>query len=153
MANPLIDTYDGLGYYGHIARVREQSGYGLTPDAFGAILARQKIYHRKDYENRINFLDWFNDNRSWLSGYGLSRSQINQRVQQATKSKTWLDAMKAYEDRQNEPGRYAPNGFEGLGNIDIFSEVQARLQRRDMFGRRRSPFLTAGVEEAPQGNL
>lgn len=152
--NPYIEQVGGSPFgftgkrrrVGHYEMAMKLSGRGLTPNVFGEILAREKIYHPKDFDNRVGFLDW-------LLGTGWGASDINAgihgRMKAASESKTYLDAMKAWELRKAEPGRYAAFGLEGLGNLDILSEIQGRLQRRNVLGRRR-------VEEpalVPQGDL
>lgn len=148
MANPYIDNFYNLSWGQRQNQIRSLSGYNLTPNVFGEILAREKIYHPKDLDNRVGFLDWLIQNGSYLFYY-TNPDEINSRVKAAAESKTYLDAMKAWELRKAEPGRYAAFGLEGLGNLDILSEIQGRLQRRNVLGRRR-------VEEpalAPQGDL
>lgn len=140
--------YDRMDYYQRGSLFRALSGYGLTPDVFGGLLMRERIYHPKDFDDRVSFLDWGLQHLHSMYNPGYE-SQITGRITAARNSKTYKDAMKAWEMRQLEPNRYAAFGFEGLGNLDILSEIQGRLQRRSLLGRRR-------VEEpaiAPQGNL
>lgn len=132
----------------------------FTEQDFAERLARKRIYHPKEFDQEIKDVNAGNfkyqipstlPQRRLLKGspYTFSSSQdIIESYNQAFKSRTYLDAMKNYELRQQYPERYAPAGFESLQNLDIYAERGRVLQRRGVLGRRRSQSL--GGEQAQQ---
>lgn len=121
----------------------------VSEEDFAKILARKRIYHPKEFEQEINSVNSYA--RRYPDGkpalYSLSSIIVSQ-YNNAFKSKTYQDAMKNYELRQQFPDRYVPAGFESLQNLDMYAERGRALQRRGILGRRRVQSLDG--EQAPQ---
>lgn len=119
-------------------------------------LARMKMYHPKDFEKRMSLVDQ-RIQSMYVPGSGGKKGGspaqdngafIRDAYNKAFKSRTYLDAMKNYELRQQFPDRYIPSGFESLQNLDMYTERGQALQRRGILGRRRIQSL--GGEQANQ---
>lgn len=112
-------------------------------------LARKRIYRPKEFDQEINSVNSFA--RTHSRGKPVMSALSNLIVSQynnAFKYKTYQDAMKNYELRQQFPDRYVPAGFESLQNLDMYAERGRALQRRGILGRRRTQSL--GGEQVPQ---
>lgn len=123
-----------------------------TTDELGAKLARMKIYKPEKFDERMKFIDseiqrrYVPAYRSGKRGRHYHPAQdngafIRTAYNNAFKSKVYTDAMKAYELRMQQPDRYIPAGHKSLENIDLLAERGGELQRRGIFGRRRSQSL------------
>lgn len=131
----------------------------FTEQDFAERLARKRIYHPKDFDQEIKDVNAGNfkyqlpstapsGNFKGIPISALGSQNIIEMYNKAFKSKTYQDAMKNYELRQQFPDRYAPAGFESLQNLDVYAERGRALQRRGILGRRRTQSL--GGEQAPQ---
>lgn len=119
-----------------------------STDEFASNLARMKIYHPQEFDQRMSFIDseirrrYVPEHRSGKRGRHYHAAQdngafIRDAYNNAFKSRVYLDAMRNYEMRQQQSDRYVPAGFESLQNIDIYAERGRMLQRRNIVGRRR----------------
>ena len=131
----------------------------VTEEDFAERLARKRIYHPKDFDQEIKDVNAGNfkyqlpssaphGNFKGIPVSVLGSQNIIEMYNKAFKSKTYQDAMKNYELRQQFPDRYIPAGFESLQNLDMYAERGRALQRRGILGRRRVQSL--GGEQAPQ---
>lgn len=131
----------------------------VTEEDFAERLARKRIYHPKEFDQELKDVNAGNFKyqipstlpQESLKGshFGFSSSQnIIESYNKAFKSRTYQDAMKNYELRQQFPDRYVPAGFESLQNLDMYAERGRALQRRGILGRRRIQSL--GGEQVPQ---
>lgn len=132
----------------------------VTEQDFAERLARKRIYHPKELDQEIKDVNVGNfkyqlptnsvpyRNFKGIPIYGLGPQDIVKTYNKAFKSKTYQDAMKNYELRQQFPDRYVPAGFESLQNLDVYAERGRALQRRGILGRRRTQSL--GGEQVPQ---
>lgn len=131
----------------------------FTEQDFAERLARKRIYHPKDFDQEIKDVNAGNfkyqlpstaphGNFKGIPLSVLGYQNIIEMYNNAFKSKTYQDAMKNYEIRQQFPDRYVPAGFESLQNLDVYAERGRALQRRGILGRRRTQSL--GGEQAPQ---
>lgn len=132
----------------------------FTEQDFAERLARKRIYHPKEFDQELkdvnagnfkyqlptNSMHYINFKGFPISGLG--SQDIVKTYNKAFKSKTYKDAMKNYELRQQFPDRYVPAGFESLQNLDVYAERGRALQRRGILGRRRTQSL--GGEQVPQ---
>lgn len=101
-------------------------------------LARKRIYHQKEFDQEINGVNSFARTHSrGKPPMSVFSNLIVSQYNNAFKSKTYQDAMKNYELRQQFPDRYVPAGFESLQNLDMYAERGGALQRRGILGRRR----------------
>lgn len=124
-----------------------------TTEELGAKMARMRIYNPQKYDERMKFVNSEIQRRYVPAGGGKKDHHdaqdngafIREAYNKAFKSKTYTDAMKAYELRMQQPDRYIPAGYKSLENIDLLKERGGELQRRGIFGRRRSQSLV-GVE-------
>ena len=132
-----------------------------STDELASNLARMKIYHPQEFDQRMSFIDseikrrYVPAHRSGKRGRHYHPAQdngafIRTAYNNAFKSRVYLDAMRNYELRQQQPDRYVPAGFESLENIDIYAMRGGALQRRGMFGRRRSHSLVSSA--SPEQN-
>lgn len=140
-ADPNKSVVEPLSVNGHTKpqfSLRSNRLYSI--DEFASNLARMKIYHPQEFDQRMSFIDSEIRRRNEAS--------IRTAYNNAFKSRVYLDAMKNYELRQQYPDRYVPAGFESLQNLDIYAERGRMLQRRSVLGRRRSQSL--GGEQAQQ---
>ena len=121
----------------------------VSEEDFAKILARKRIYHPKEFDQEINSVNSYarrySDGKPAL--YSL-RDIIVRQYNNAFKAKTYQDAMKNYELRQQFPDRYIPAGFESLQNLDMYAARGQALQRRSILGRRRVQSL--GGEQSTQ---
>lgn len=131
----------------------------FTEQDFAERLARKRIYHPKEFDQELKDVDAgkfkyqlpstvSRGNFKGVPLYALASQNIIEMYNKAFKSRTYLDAMKNYELRQQHPDRYVPAGFESLQNLDMYAERGRALQRRGILGRRRVQSL--GGEQAPQ---
>lgn len=127
-----------------------------STDELATNLAKMKIYHPKDFDQRMSLVD-SEIKRRYVPASGGKKGGspaqdngafIRDAYNKAFKSRTYLDAMKNYELRQQFPDRYIPAGFESLQNLDMYTERGQALQRRGILGRRRIQSL--GGEQANQ---
>lgn len=127
-----------------------RSNYLYSTDELASNLARMKIYHPQDFDRRMSFIDSeikrrYVPERVTRNSIGKPRHHaaqdngkfIRDAYNNAFKSRVYLDAMRNYELRQQQPDRYVPAGFESLQNLDVFAERGRMLQRRNIVGRRR----------------
>ena len=137
----------------------EKNKKPFTEQDFAERLARKRIYHPKEFDQELKDVDAgkfkyqlpstvSNGNFKGVPLYALASQNIIEMYNKAFKSRTYLDAMKNYELRQQHPDRYVPAGFESLQNLDMYAERGRALQRRGILGRRRVQSL--GGEQAPQ---
>lgn len=121
-----------------------------STDELASNLARMKIYHPQEFNQRMSFIDSeikrrYVPARTTRNSIGKPRHHeaqdngkfIRDAYNNAFKSRVYLDAMRNYELRQQQPDRYVPAGFESLQNLDVFVERGRMLQRRNIVGRRR----------------
>lgn len=132
----------------------------VTEEDFAERLARKRIYHPKEFDQELKDVNAGNfkyqlptnsaPNRNFkgFSIAALDPQNIVETYNKAFKSKTYQDAMKNYELRQQFPDRYVPAGFESLQNLDVYAAREQALQRRGILGRRRAQSL--GGEQVPQ---
>lgn len=154
-----------MGFIGRINSLNSLVGLAqnykpVTEQDFAERLARKRIYHPKDFDQELkdvnagNFKYQLPTNSVPHGSFKgipiavLGSQNIAETYNKAFKSKTYQDAMKNYELRQQFPDRYVPAGFESLQNLDLYAERGAALQRRGLLGRRRSQSL--GGEQVPQ---
>jgi hypothetical protein len=121
-----------------------------STDELASNLARMKIYHPQEFDQRMSFVDSeikrrYVPARTTRNSIGKPRHHaaqdngkfIRDAYNNAFKSRVYLDAMRNYELRQQQPDRYVPAGFESLQNLDVLVERGRMLQRRNIVGRRR----------------
>lgn len=119
-----------------------------STDELAENLARMKIFHPQEFDQRMSFIDseikrrYVPAHRSGKRGRHYHAAQdngafIRTAYNNAFKSRVYLDAMRNYELRQQQPDRYIPAGFESLQNLDVYAERGRMLQRRNIIGRRR----------------
>ena len=133
----------------------------ITEEDFAERLARKRIYHPKEFDQELKDVEAGNFKHPLPNPHSapasfkgvpimdiLTQEAVVNRYNKAFKSKTYQDAMKNYELRQQFPDRYVPAGFESLQNLDMYAERGRALQRRGILGRRRVQSL--GGEQAPQ---
>lgn len=153
-----------MGFVGRINSLNSVLGLSqnykpFTEQDFAERLARKRIYHPKEFDQELKDVDAGNfkyqlpspaphGNFKGIPIAVVGSQNIVETYNKAFKSKTYQDAMKNYELRQQFPDRYIPAGFESLQNLDVYAERGRALQRRGILGRRRVQSL--GGEQAPQ---
>lgn len=131
-------------------KVYFRTHHRYSTDELASNLARMKIYHPQEFDQRMSFIDSeikrrYVPARTTRNSIGKPRHHeaqdngrfIRDAYNNAFKSRVYLDAMRNYELRQQQPDRYIPAGFESLQNLDVFVERGRMLQRRNIVGRRR----------------
>ena len=148
-----VPLYGGGKFRPIFPSVSVTTSHRYTTEELGAKMARMRIYNPKKYDERMKYVDSEIRRRYVPAGGGKKDHHdaqdngafIREAYNKAFKSKTYTDAMKAYELRMQQPDRYIPAGYKSLENIDLLKERGGELQRRGIFGRRRSQSLV-GVE-------
>lgn len=145
----MVNSNPFLGRFAYSILPSQYRPRPYSTEELGAKMARMKIYKPEKFDNRMKFVNSEIQRRYVPAGGGKkdhydaqdNGAFIRTAYNKAFKSKTYTDAMKAYELRMQQPDRYIPAGHKSLENIDLLAERGGELQRRGIFGRRRSQSL------------
>ena len=149
-----------MGFASGVFEEKLPSYNNVSEEDFAKILARKRIYHPKEFDQELKDVNAGkfkyqlptnsvpHGNFKGIPIGVLGPQNIAETYNKAFKSKTYQDAMKNYELRQQFPDRYVPASFESLQNLDVYAARGQALQRRGILGRRRAQSL--GGEQVPQ---